>query len=82
MLTYSLSQMKEKKFELNYSQRELLGGFNQKSGITVIMFGKDEFGSASSKRGKGGRAFHGSMPGSIHICELSPWKLKIFWLLV
>lgn len=63
---------RKKRSSLNYSQRELLGDFNQKSDITIIVFGKDEFSSARSKRGRGGRDWPWQQPSSMHICELSP----------
>lgn len=50
-ILYSLSKKKGKKFTLNCSQRERPEDFNQKSDITVIMFGKTELISVCSKRG-------------------------------
>lgn len=48
VLPYSLSRKKEKEFA-KLQSKELLGGFHQKSDITIIVFGKDEFSSARSK---------------------------------
>ena len=55
--------------------------YNQKSDMTIIMFGKDEFISAHSKRGAGNRAPWGIMLVSVQICELGPCKPETMWLL-